>query len=46
MSHILFSIGKGFVGDMMDENNWGKFERGGDQLVIHWEWAISNVLRK
>lgn len=37
MCHILFSIGKSFVGDMMDENDWGEFKSGSDELVVHWK---------
>jgi hypothetical protein len=30
---------------MMDENDWGKFESGGDELVVHWTWVVSAVLQ-
>lgn len=35
--HILFSIGKGFIGDMVHENDWGELKSGGDELVVHWK---------
>lgn len=35
MFNTQFSIGKRFVGNVMDENNWGISESGGDELVVH-----------
>lgn len=35
MIDLLFSIGKCFVRDMVEENNRGKFKSGGDKLVVH-----------